>query len=277
MVAMCMLAPFRGAAAFGVRRPSLAFSTATPFLNNKITKERPSLLPTNTRSYPMVAAASLSTEATTQSSSASPTPVRPYDQENIELGLGSYTPSEFESKIYQWWEASGCFLPDAKPNNNPNKKPYVLPMPPPNVTGRLHMGHAIFVALQDILARFHRMRGRPVLWLPGTCNIYFSFFLSFEGVVSRLLSPHYFHFCYLQARIMLESQPSCKWKNKLLQKAQHERKLVEKHSWNEFGNTRPNKEATLHDNFALWVHQRTGVEKDLPWMKTYRMLYRKLL
>lgn len=189
MVAMCMLAPFRGAAAFGVRRPSLAFSTATPFLNNKITKERPSRLPTNTRSYPMVAAASLSTEATTQSSSASPTPVRPYDQENIELGLGSYTPSEFESKIYQWWEASGCFLPDAKPNNNPNKKPYVLPMPPPNVTGRLHMGHAIFVALQDILARFHRMRGRPVLWLPGTCNILPFFFLSKVSflVSSRLI------------------------------------------------------------------------------------------
>lgn len=41
-------------------------------------------------------------------------------------------------------------------------------MPPPNVTGRLHMGHAIFVALQDIMARFHRMRGRDVLWLPGT-------------------------------------------------------------------------------------------------------------
>ena len=41
-------------------------------------------------------------------------------------------------------------------------------MPPPNVTGRLHMGHAMFVALQDILARFHRMRGRPTLWLPGT-------------------------------------------------------------------------------------------------------------
>lgn len=41
-------------------------------------------------------------------------------------------------------------------------------MPPPNVTGRLHMGHGIFVALQDVLARFHRMRGRPVLWLPGT-------------------------------------------------------------------------------------------------------------
>jgi valyl-tRNA synthetase len=89
--------------------------------------------------------------------------------------------------MYQWWEESGCFLPDAKKvasktfggdddsvgkgdgdyNQENKKKPYVLPMPPPNVTGRLHMGHAIFVALQDVLARFHRMRGRPVLWLPG--------------------------------------------------------------------------------------------------------------
>ena len=48
------------------------------------------------------------------------------------------------------------------------KKSYVLPMPPPNVTGGLHMGHALFVALQDILARFHRMKGEPTLWLPGT-------------------------------------------------------------------------------------------------------------
>ena len=55
---------------------------------------------------------------------------------------------------------------DAKgPSTRP---PYVIPMPPPNVTGRLHMGHAIFVALQDVLARFHRMRGRPTLWTPGT-------------------------------------------------------------------------------------------------------------
>jgi valyl-tRNA synthetase len=122
-------------------------------------------------------AASISTEATTSSdstSSSKSSSVRPYDEENKEIGLGSYAPSEFESKIYKWWEASGCFDPDAKrkspertEGDDDEKKPYVLPMPPPNVTGRLHMGHAIFVALQDILARFHRMRGRPVLWLPG--------------------------------------------------------------------------------------------------------------
>lgn len=96
-----------------------------------------------------------------------------YDLENKEKGLGNYAPTEFENKIYEWWESSGCFEPDAKQakeeSDASGKKPYVLPMPPPNVTGRLHMGHAIFVALQDILARFHRMRGRPVLWLPGAC------------------------------------------------------------------------------------------------------------
>jgi len=93
-----------------------------------------------------------------------------YDMLNRARGLDQYEPAEFESAIYKWWEDAGCFQPDAKRgmDNNKNLKPYVLPMPPPNVTGRLHMGHAIFVALQDVLARFHRMRGRPVLWLPGT-------------------------------------------------------------------------------------------------------------
>eukprot|EP00522_Entomoneis_paludosa_P011021 CAMPEP_0172463194 /NCGR_PEP_ID=MMETSP1065-20121228/46288_1 /TAXON_ID=265537 /ORGANISM="Amphiprora paludosa, Strain CCMP125" /LENGTH=1013 /DNA_ID=CAMNT_0013219083 /DNA_START=213 /DNA_END=3254 /DNA_ORIENTATION=- len=92
-----------------------------------------------------------------------------YDILNKKGGLdGSYDPASFESEVYQWWENSGCFQPDAKQKPQVGEKPYVLPMPPPNVTGRLHMGHAIFVALQDVLARFHRMRGQPVLWLPGT-------------------------------------------------------------------------------------------------------------
>jgi len=105
---------------------------------------------------------------------AEETTAEPYDVINKAQGLGSYEPSSFESDIYKWWEGAGCFQPDAKhlpgagDGNQEKKKPYVLPMPPPNVTGRLHMGHAIFVALQDVLARFHRMRGRPVLWLPGT-------------------------------------------------------------------------------------------------------------
>ena len=98
---------------------------------------------------------------------------RQYDSANKSAGLtGSYDPSLFESDVYAWWEGAGCFDPDAKQSaddaREAGREPYVLPMPPPNVTGRLHMGHAIFVALQDVLARFHRMRGRPVLWTPGT-------------------------------------------------------------------------------------------------------------
>ena len=98
-------------------------------------------------------------EAKSQDSTAA------YDILNKQKGIiGNYDPASFESQIYDWWEKSKCF----EPSMATDKKPYVLPMPPPNVTGRLHMGHAIFVALQDVLARFHRMRGRPVLWLPGT-------------------------------------------------------------------------------------------------------------
>ena len=91
-----------------------------------------------------------------------------YDVLNKRNGLDKYDPGCFEAPIYRWWESVGCFEPDSKQKKREGEpKPYVIPMPPPNVTGRLHMGHAIFVALQDVLARFHRMRGRPVLWLPG--------------------------------------------------------------------------------------------------------------
>ena len=68
-----------------------------------------------------------------------------------------------EGELYDWWESNGYFKPTKKKG-----KPFVIPMPPPNVTGYLHMGHALFVAIQDILTRFHRMRGKSTLWLPGT-------------------------------------------------------------------------------------------------------------
>jgi valyl-tRNA synthetase len=120
---------------------------------------------------------SSSTSSTTESATDEATPAgaksdqEQYDIRNIQQGIvGNYDPQSFETDIYQWWEDSKCFQPDAKPQSSSasDKKPYTLPMPPPNVTGRLHMGHVMFVALQDVLARFHRMRGRPVLWLPGT-------------------------------------------------------------------------------------------------------------
>lgn len=76
----------------------------------------------------------------------------------------NFDPAASEEGLYQWWESSGYFKPDEAAAG----EPYVISMPPPNVTGKLHMGHAMFATLQDIMARFQRMRGRPTLWLPGT-------------------------------------------------------------------------------------------------------------
>ena len=75
-----------------------------------------------------------------------------------------YDPHEVEGRIYQQWEENKCFagVRDAK------KKPYTIVMPPPNVTGQLHMGHAMDCTLQDILIRFKRMQGYAALWVPGT-------------------------------------------------------------------------------------------------------------
>ncbi|CAL5091301.1 unnamed protein product [Urochloa decumbens] len=69
-----------------------------------------------------------------------------------------------EERIYKWWESQGFF----KPNFDRGGDPFVVPMPPPNVTGSLHMGHAMFVTLEDIMVRYFRMKGRPALWIPGT-------------------------------------------------------------------------------------------------------------
>ena len=75
-----------------------------------------------------------------------------------------YDPKEVESRIYEQWEESGCF----RGHRDPNKKPFTIVMPPPNVTGQLHMGHAMDATLQDILIRFKRMQGYAALWVPGT-------------------------------------------------------------------------------------------------------------
>ena len=74
-----------------------------------------------------------------------------------------YDPREVEPQIYQMWMDNGCFKADP----DPKKKPFSIVMPPPNVTGQLHMGHAMDSTLQDILTRFKRMQGYSALWLPG--------------------------------------------------------------------------------------------------------------
>jgi valyl-tRNA synthetase len=79
----------------------------------------------------------------------------------------AYEPEKYEDEIYKKWEESGYFNPDNLPVDQ-GVKNYCIVMPPPNVTGVLHMGHAAMLAIQDILIRYHRMRGERVLWLPGT-------------------------------------------------------------------------------------------------------------
>jgi valyl-tRNA synthetase len=77
-----------------------------------------------------------------------------------------YNPSSIESELYQWWTERGLFSPESHAPGS--GQPYVIMMPPPNVTAVLHMGHGLNNTVQDVLIRFERMRGRRALWLPGT-------------------------------------------------------------------------------------------------------------
>ena len=75
----------------------------------------------------------------------------------------AYEPGKVEQKWYKFWMEKGYF----KPHIDPQKRPFVIIMPPPNVTGELHVGHALTATLEDIMTRWHRMKGEPTLWLPG--------------------------------------------------------------------------------------------------------------
>jgi valyl-tRNA synthetase len=76
----------------------------------------------------------------------------------------TYDFSGVEERLYEWWEQRGYFKPDPEADG----EPFVIAMPPPNVTGKLHLGHSMFVSLEDLMTRYHRMKGQPTLWLPGT-------------------------------------------------------------------------------------------------------------
>jgi valyl-tRNA synthetase len=89
-----------------------------------------------------------------------------------------YNPSAIESALYAWWQERGLFAPAGR------GEPYVVMMPPPNVTAVLHMGHGLNNTVQDVLVRFERMRGRRVLWLPGTDHAG----IATQNVVERLLA-----------------------------------------------------------------------------------------
>ena len=75
-----------------------------------------------------------------------------------------FNPKDFEDRLYKEWEEKGYF----KPSMDKTKESFCIMMPPPNVTGKLHMGHALDDTIQDILIRFKRMQGFNTLWLPGS-------------------------------------------------------------------------------------------------------------
>ena len=86
-------------------------------------------------------------------------------ENNTEFTMAKvYSPKDMEDRIYKMWEESGAF----KPKMIKGKKPFTIVMPPPNITGQLHVGHALDEMPQDVLIRYHRMKGDPTLWVPGT-------------------------------------------------------------------------------------------------------------
>ncbi len=91
----------------------------------------------------------------------------------------AYEPQAVETKWYRFWEEGGYF----KPRPNPARKPFVISMPPPNVTGALHLGHAITATTEDIMIRYHRMQGDETLWVPGEDHAG----IATQTVVERLL------------------------------------------------------------------------------------------
>ena len=79
----------------------------------------------------------------------------------------TYHPKQVEAAWYAWWEKKGFFHPNADNVLKKKSKPYVMVIPPPNVTGALHLGHALMLAIEDAVMRWRRMTGYEVLWLPG--------------------------------------------------------------------------------------------------------------
>lgn len=99
----------------------------------------------------------------------------------------AYDHHAVEEELYAWWENNGYFRPEKQielGQANPNAKPFVISMPPPNVTGALHLGHAITNSIEDLLIRYHRMLGDPTLWVPGSDHAG----IATQNVVERALA-----------------------------------------------------------------------------------------
>lgn len=90
-----------------------------------------------------------------------------FDRSILDQLTGAYDASVVEDPIYSFWEDNGWFRPSDSDHSNAGREPFTVIMPPPNVTGVLHLGHAVTLTIEDALIRWHRMLGEPTLWLPG--------------------------------------------------------------------------------------------------------------
>lgn len=110
-------------------------------------------------------------------------------QPNIpEIFLSPYDPQNHEDGLYAMWENSGYFNPDKCVEDgiaDPDTEPFSIVLPPPNVTGTLHMGHASMLAIEDILVRYHRMQGKRTLWIPGTDSAALATQSKVEGIIYK--------------------------------------------------------------------------------------------
>ncbi len=98
----------------------------------------------------------------------------------------TYEAALYEDKLYQHWESEGYFKPwRTEEASYPQQAPFTVMMPPPNATGTLHVGHAMFLTLQDIMVRFQRLRGVPTLWLPGTDHAAVATQTKVEGIIRK--------------------------------------------------------------------------------------------
>ncbi|MBM4465727.1 MAG: valine--tRNA ligase [Chloroflexi bacterium] len=92
------------------------------------------------------------------------------EKESITELPKTYNPHAVEKRLYDWWEKQGYFAPETQFDRgwaSREQRPFVISMPPSNITGELHIGHALVMAIEDMMIRWHRMRGEPTLWLPG--------------------------------------------------------------------------------------------------------------
>lgn len=153
----------------------------------------------------------------------------------------TYDPKGIEDRLYKKWMDNGYFHAKV----NPDKKPFTIVMPPPNVTGQLHMGHALDETMQDILIRFKRMQGYEALWQPGTDH----------------------------AAIATEVKVTEKLRKEGIDKNEIGREEFMKHAWawkEEYG-------GKIINQLKNWVHLQTGSASALPWMKAAPRLFRRYL